>query len=149
MPSISYKKTKSIIGPAGPTGPTGPAGPAGPQGNSGYTKIPLTFNQETNENFYVVVGGATFSAAEYIGKNIKFVITGVVYNITDFLYARLVDVSSDTVISELYINSETTSFAESPNLTLPNSNKVYEIQIKNGGSTPNYVKLLSAVLDIS
>lgn len=137
-------------GPPGSAGPQGIQGIQGIQGESGVVQIPLTFNQQTNENVYVVVGAAAFNSSDYSGKTIKFVVSGYVYNISDYLYVRLVDVDSNIVISELNTNSRTTILLQSSALSsFTSGNRIYEIQIKNGGPTTNYVRLTSAILDIS
>jgi hypothetical protein len=117
---------------------------------------PLGFNKYTTSTAYTVCGGALFDPTNNfinltdmttITNSIKLELLGFVESGLDTLQVQLYNFSDSSVIHTATINSTTTNFNLSGNLSFPSSQKMYELRIRNSTGT-GAVTLLSANLII-
>lgn len=121
---------------------------SGGAGGSGNLEIPVTVNQKTNNNIYSVVGAIKLNMNDYPGKSVKFAVSGYVVVSGDSLMVRLYNVTDVKTESEITIETNLINTIKSDNLIL-SGEKIYEVQIKNGKTAPNYVVLSTAFLEIT
>jgi len=115
---------------------------------------PLGFNKYTTSSAFTVCGGALFDPNNNfinltdmttVTNTIKMEVLGFVEGGGDTLEVQLYNFSDASVIHTTTINSTTTNFNLSGNLTFPSSQKMYELRIRNSTGT-GAVTLISANL---
>lgn len=115
---------------------------------------PLGFNKYTTSSAYTVCGGALFDPnnnfvnltdSTSITNTIKLEILGFVESGSDTLEVQLYNFSDASAIHTATINTTTTNFNLSGNLTFPTSQKIYELRIRNSTGS-GAVTLISANL---
>ncbi len=115
---------------------------------------PLGFNKYTTSSAFTVCGGALFDPnnnfvnltdVTSVVNTIKLEILGFVESGGDTLEVQLYNFSDASIIHTATINSTTTNFSLSGNLTFPASQKMYELRIRNSSGS-GAVTLISANL---
>ena len=103
-----------------------------------YTKI---------EDPYYVVAGNTIDGSDYTGNQLSFKVVGYA-DAGSTLRAILYNLTQGTTVSTIDISS-TSPTGSLSTISLPSTNKMYEVRIKKvGGASTNYVYLFNAFLRV-
>jgi hypothetical protein len=116
------------------TGPTGPIGPTGSGTGSGAFDLTLVLHNNTASQSDVVFGAFNFDPTDFSGAtDIRFKATGYVTLGTLTGTVILYNVTDSTTAATLTFTSVTLGEQISATLSLPSSNKIYEMRLKVTG----------------